>query len=159
MHLPDATTMPPLLSHFNPGLDRNVLLTVPPDSGRSPAFAKVTIAILVPEREQLHLHLRLELGRVRYRGTIHSPQHLLDQVSDVPAPSVLVLAGIRMADRVSAVILPHRELYVVPDAWLSHITSRDVTRRARTAARIVHAHLVDPVQLRLSPFDDDDVPY
>jgi hypothetical protein len=158
MYLPDLTTMTSLPEHLNPEPDISVLLTNNPKSERSDTFPQINFAILLLDRERLHLYLRPELGRVRYIGTILSPQHLLDQVSMIPEPSVLVLAGNRLADRISVMILPHRDLYIVPDAWLSHITDRDATCRARTAARIVHAHLIDPIQLRLSPIDDD-VPF
>jgi hypothetical protein len=148
------------LKYFHPDTDLNVLLTTPnpgrvnPYSRRFDTLPRITFAILVPDLERLQLYLRPERGRVRYRATILSPQQLLDQVSKIPEPSALVLAGNSLADRVSSTILPHRDLYVVPDAWLGHITGRNPSSRARTAARLVHAHLLDPIQLRLSPFDD-----
>jgi hypothetical protein len=163
MHCPsDLTTASPpggplmtsQLKHFSPEPDLNVSPTNVPYSRRFDTLPEITFAILVPDLERLQLFLRPERGRVRYRATILSPQQLLDQVSKIPEPSALVLAGNSLADRVSSTILPHRELYVVPDVWFRHITGRDPSSRARTAARLVHAHLLDPIQLRLSPFDD-----
>lgn len=125
---------------------------------RPDGLPKITFAILVPDHELLYLYLRPETGRLRFVGTILTPQQLLDQIRLIPLVSILVLAGNRLADRVAAIILPHRELYVVPDAWFGYINGRDATRRARTAARLVHAHLIEPINLRLPPIGDE-VPF
>jgi hypothetical protein len=119
----------------------------------------LTFAILVPDRERLLLYLRPEAGRMRFIGTIFSPKMLRDQVRMIPSVSILVLAGNHLSDRVGGTILPHREFYVVPDVWFRHISDRDTALRARTAARVVHAHLFDPIILRLPTIDDDHVPY
>lgn len=113
----------------------------------------LTFAILVPDRDILHLYFRPESGRLRYAAPV-LPHQLFEHLS-IPEPSVVALAGNHAADRVSQALLYHHDFLVVPDVWLTHIPDRDFSRRARTAARLVHAHLLDPIQLRLAPAPDD----
>ena len=114
---------------------------------------QLTYAILVPDREIVHLYTRPETGRMRYRAPL-LPHHLVDHISSIPEPAVLALAG---RQSVSHLLFDQRSIFVVPDAWLSHLPARAFDRRARTTARLIHAHILDPIQLRLPP--DDDIPF
>ena len=118
---------------------------------------ELTFAILVPDRDILHLYSRPETGRLRYRAALRDHQ-LLERLNIISPPSAVALAGNVAANRVSRILLPHYDLFVVPDPWLRHIPLRHLDRRARTTARLVHAHLINPIQLRLAPTPDD-VPF
>jgi hypothetical protein len=114
----------------------------------------LTFAILVPDREILHLYCRPETGRIRYCTPL-VPDQLLNCLSAIPHPSVVALAGNDTGEHLSQELLQHHDLFVVPDLWLSHIPARHLDRRARTTARLVHAHLVEPIQTLLAPGPDD----
>ena len=114
----------------------------------------LTFAILVPDRELLHLYCRPETGRMRYCTPL-IPDELLNCLSVIPEPSVVALAGNDTGEHLPQELLRHRDLFVVPDLWLSHIPARHIDRRARTTARLVHAHLVEPIQSLLAPGPDD----
>jgi len=122
-----------------------------------PATAELVFTILVPDRDLLHLYLRGETSRMRYCEPLTLRQ-LPQRLSTLPPLAIVALAGNQAADRVSSILLPHRDLFVVPDPWLNHLQLRDLDGRARTTARLVHAHLLDPIQLRLAP-ETDDVPF
>jgi len=119
----------------------------------------LTLAVLVPDRGRLSLFIGSANQRLHYHATVAQPSQLLDLLDTLPGSTVPALAGNHGADQVSYVVLPSRDLLVVPDVWLSHIPKRDTARRARTAARLVAAHLLDPIQMRISPSADDDIPF
>lgn len=118
---------------------------------------ELVFMILVPDRDVVHLYTRGETTRMRYCGPV-LPHELYDLLDSIPALAIIALAGNHAADRISSSLLAHQDLYVIPDPWLRHLRQHDLDARARTAARLVHAHLLDPIQLRLAP-DLDDVPF
>jgi hypothetical protein len=105
------------------------------------------LLVLNPYSQGFFVFTKLASGDLERRVDVNSARQIFHAVSQLPKPRVAVHLG-RAYDRFLVQILSHEtDLCTIPMTWMSHIPFSQYEARARLAAQLAEAYLVDPIRL------------
>ncbi len=105
------------------------------------------LLVLNPYSQGFFVFTKLASGDLERLIDVRSAQQIFHAVSQLPKPRVAVHLG-RFYDSFLGQILSHEtDLCTIPMTWMSHIPLCQCEERARLAAQLAEAYLVDPIRL------------
>ncbi len=113
----------------------------------------MNLLILAPVPEHfggLRLYFRSAQGLVSQGPVVLSPGDVRHWLDGMPAPKAVVLCGRRFADAIADCVIDLADLYIVPVAWLRHLSCDEPGERALLAAKLANAHAREPIERRIS---------
>ena len=103
--------------------------------------------VLIPNSRRYLLFLATHTDKPRYVLGSNNPREIFDAVTELETPRLVAHVGRAYDHYLANLVLHETDLCIIPEPWMRHLSNHPVDDRARFAAQLVEAHLIEPIRL------------
>lgn len=105
------------------------------------------LLVVNPYSQGFHTHIKITSEDLGPPRIVRSPGDVSEPACSIPKPCLVVYIGRGYEHSFGRIVFLDIDLCTIPISWIAHIPLVRVCERARFAARIVEAHLLDPIKI------------
>lgn len=110
-------------------------------------MTRTNLLVLIPNSRRYQLFRATHTHEPQCLLNSNSAREIFDAVAELETPRLVAHVGRAYDHYLANLVLHEADLCIIPDPWMRHLSNHPIDDRARFAAQLVEAHLIEPIRL------------